>query len=519
MIDVGRTELATHAERGVFLHRTGITARRETEHWRVIAAGNGDGHQLGVDAAQAIADLHAEHFVVTLASLQRLHRTGNAIGAVGQGVRPLAAAVDRDRAVGSSWRAIDGPAGRGIVIDVGRAELASDAKGSVFLHGANIVAGRETEHWRVVAAGNGDGHQLGVHATQAVSDLHRKHVIMTLANLQRLNRTGDTIGAIGQRVNPLAGVVHGDRAVDARIRTRNAPGRRGIVIDVGRTELAIHSERGVFLHRTGIIARRETEHWRIVAAGQGDRHVLGHRRPEVIGQRHREHFGLGLALGQVLRRVVVQRIGPAHATRSVACALVAHIGHQRTQRTGRRAHAGHMCVIGQVYVAEGKAAAGHRGAVFGHRPAFDFCRRHRRRVVGAGDSDGHILRYRRTLTIADGDQVSFGYCLSLGQVLRRRIVQVVRPLHRTVGRVRCFAYRREHERTKMSSVAPRLRERRHVRVIEVDVVKDNRAAGRQRVGRARSGVGVFGYRAGLLAEADRHTIIHARKLHRRGGPT
>ncbi|MNE51198.1 hypothetical protein D3C80_1458160 [compost metagenome] len=71
----------------------------------------------------------------------------------------------------------------------------------------------------------------------------------------------------------------------------------------------------------------------------------------------------------------------------------------------------------------------------------------------------------------------------------------------------------------MSSVAPRLRERRHVRVIEVDVVKDNRAAGRQRVGRARSGVGVFGYRAGLLAEADRHTIIHARKLHRRGGPT
>ncbi|MNO79539.1 hypothetical protein D3C76_707100 [compost metagenome] len=71
------------------------------QHGRVVAASDGDGHQLGVDAAQAIADLHAEHFVVTLASLQRLHRTGNAIGAVGQRVGPLAAVVDCDRAVGA----------------------------------------------------------------------------------------------------------------------------------------------------------------------------------------------------------------------------------------------------------------------------------------------------------------------------------------------------------------------------------------------------------------------------------
>ncbi|MNX98111.1 hypothetical protein D3C86_1305060 [compost metagenome] len=178
-----------------------------------------------------------------------------------------------------------------------------------------------------------------------------------------------------------------------------------------------------------------------------------------------------------------------------------------------------MCVIGQVHVAEGEAAAGHRGAVFGHRTAFDFCRRHRRRVIGAGDGDSHILRYRRTMTIADSDQVGFGNCLSLGQVLRRRIAQVVRPLHRTVGRVRCFAYRREFERTKMSSVARRRRERRRVRVAQVDVIEGNRAAGRQRVGRARSGVGVFGHYAGLRADADRHTIIHTRKLHCRGGPT
>ncbi|MNG39624.1 hypothetical protein D3C84_1277920 [compost metagenome] len=70
MIDVGRAELATDAECGVFLHRAGIMAGRKTEHRRVVAAGNGDGHQLGVDATEAIADLHAEHFVVTLARLQ-----------------------------------------------------------------------------------------------------------------------------------------------------------------------------------------------------------------------------------------------------------------------------------------------------------------------------------------------------------------------------------------------------------------------------------------------------------------
>ncbi|MCY1447654.1 hypothetical protein D9M71_642840 [compost metagenome] len=99
MIDVGRAELAADAERGVFLHRAGIMAGREAEHRCIVAAGDGDGHQLGVDAAQAVADLHRKHVIMTLASLQRLHRTGDTIGAIGQGVGPLAAVVDGDRAV------------------------------------------------------------------------------------------------------------------------------------------------------------------------------------------------------------------------------------------------------------------------------------------------------------------------------------------------------------------------------------------------------------------------------------
>ncbi|VVN42501.1 hypothetical protein PS647_05523 [Pseudomonas fluorescens] len=192
-------------------------ACRETEHWRVIAAGDGDGHQLGVHAAQAVADLHRKHVIMTLARLQQLHRTGDTIDAIGQRVRPLAAVVHGDRAVSAGWRAIDGPGRRGIVIDVGRAELATDAERGVFLHRAGIMAGREAEHRRIVAAGNGDGHQLGVHAAQAVANLHAEHFVVTLARLQRLHRTGDTIGAVGQGVGPLAAVVHGDRAIGAGI--------------------------------------------------------------------------------------------------------------------------------------------------------------------------------------------------------------------------------------------------------------------------------------------------------------
>ncbi len=217
VIDVGRAELASHAEGGVFLHGANIIAGGETEHRCVVAAGDGDGHQLGIHATEAVADLHREHLVVTLAGLQRLHRTGNAVAAVGQGVGPLAAGVDGDRTVGAGGRAIDAPGRRGVVIDVGRAELAADAEGGVLLHGTGIVAGGKTEHRCVIAASDGDGHQLGVDAAEAVADLHRKHLVVTLAGLQRLHGTGNAIGAVGQGVSPLTAVVYGDRTVDAGI--------------------------------------------------------------------------------------------------------------------------------------------------------------------------------------------------------------------------------------------------------------------------------------------------------------
>ncbi len=184
MIDVGRVELATDTEGGVFLHGAGIVAAREAEHRCVIAAGDGDGHQMGSDAAEAIADLDGEHFVVTFAGLQRLHRTGNAIGAVGQGVGPFTAAVHGDRTIGAGIGPGNAPGGGGIMIDVARAELAADAEGGVFLHGAGIIARCETEHRRVVAAGDGDSDQMGGDAAEAIADLHAEHFVVTLANLQ-----------------------------------------------------------------------------------------------------------------------------------------------------------------------------------------------------------------------------------------------------------------------------------------------------------------------------------------------
>ncbi len=119
MIDVARAELAADAEAAVLLHRAHLIARREAQHRRVIAAGDSDGHLLGVDAAEAIADLDGEHFIVSLAGLQRLHGTGDAIGAVGQGVGPLtAAAVDGDRAVAAGVGPGNAPGRGGCMIDV-----------------------------------------------------------------------------------------------------------------------------------------------------------------------------------------------------------------------------------------------------------------------------------------------------------------------------------------------------------------------------------------------------------------
>ncbi|KPU62107.1 hypothetical protein AN403_6234 [Pseudomonas fluorescens] len=541
-VQVGKAQRTAVAQRGravTFVHRPARVA--DAQRWPVVGAGQGDGHRLccrdGVGRAAVVAGDHA---------------VGEADGFAGaQEVEVLAAAVVPtgliDREAGDQRRGLrraEGAAApeqvviggladghRVVAVQVGKAQRPTVAQGGgaiAFAHRPGRVA--DAQRRPVIGAGQGDGHRL-----------RRRDRVGRTAVVAGDHAVGEADGFTGaQEVQVLAAAVvpaglidreAGDQRRGLRRTERAAAPEQVVVggladghsvmaVQIGEAQRPAVAQGGravAFVHRPARVA--DAQRWPVVGAGQGDRHVLAHRRPEVVGQRHREHFGLGLARGQVLRRAVVQRVGPAHAARRITGALVADTGHQRTQRTGRCTHAGHMGVIGQVHVAEGEAAAGHRGAVFGHRTAFDLGRRHRRCVIGTGNGDGHIPRCRRSMIIADGDQVGFGYCLSLGQVLRRRVVQVVRPLHRTVGCVRGFAYRREHERTKMSSVALRRRERRYVRVIQVDVVKHNRAAGRQRVGRARSGVGVFGHRAGLRAEAEHHTIIHARKLHRRSGPT
>ncbi len=541
-VQIGEAQHTAVAQRGcgvAFVHRPDRVG--DGQRRLVVGAGKGDRHRLRRRGRVARATVVAGH-----------HGVREADGFTGtQEVQVLASAVVPavliDREAGHQRRGlrrVEGTAAPGdivvggladrhyvIAVQVREAQCTAVAQRGcriAFVHCTGRVG--DGQRRLVVGPGEGDRHRLCCRGR-----------VSRAAVVAGYHGVGEADGFAGaQEVQVLAAAVVPAALIDREARHQRcglrrvegtaapgdvvvgglADGHHIIAVQVGEAQHTAVAQRGcrvAFVHCPGRVGDRQCR--LVVGPGEGDRHVLGHRRPEVVGQRHREHFGLDLALGQVLRRAVAQRIGPAHAARSVACALVAHIGYQRTQRTGRRAHAGHMCIIGQVHVAEGEAAAGHRGAVFGHRTAFDLCRRHRRRVIGAGDGDGHILRYRRTMTIADGDPVSFGHCLSLGQVLRRRIAQVVRPLHRTVGLVRGFAYRRERERTKISDVVPRRRERRRVRVAQVDVVKGNRAAGRRRVGRARRANGVFGHHAGLRADAHRHTIIHARKLHRRGGPT
>ncbi|MNG22265.1 hypothetical protein D3C84_1067280 [compost metagenome] len=66
-VDIANGQAAAGGQRSI-----GFAQRNagRGQHGGVVAAGDGDGHQLGVHAAQAVADLHAEHFVVTLARLQ-----------------------------------------------------------------------------------------------------------------------------------------------------------------------------------------------------------------------------------------------------------------------------------------------------------------------------------------------------------------------------------------------------------------------------------------------------------------
>ncbi len=66
------------------------------------------------------------------------------------------------------------------VVDVGVVGQHVDGQGLVFRAGGDIGYRDRT----VIGAGDGDRHQVGGDATEAIADLHGEHLSMTLANLQ-----------------------------------------------------------------------------------------------------------------------------------------------------------------------------------------------------------------------------------------------------------------------------------------------------------------------------------------------
>ena len=267
---------------------------------------------LAVHAAQAVADLHREDFVMALARSQCLH-----IGsAVVQRIGPIArVAVQRQRPVGASGRTVDRPGLGGGMVDIARRDRAARRQRAVFLRRARLRLARD--HRRVVGARDSDRDLLVGHAAQSVARLHVEHFGMAFALRQILVR------GVVQRVSPLAGVVHRKRAVDAR--RASAPGHRRARIDVRRSQRAARRERGVLFRRACVVARREADHRRVICAGYIDsqrrrrggsvlvRQRVAKRVLHGLSRSQRLHIGLTVGEGVGIAAVRVQHqraIGP-----------------------------------------------------------------------------------------------------------------------------------------------------------------------------------------------------------------
>ncbi len=207
------------------------------------------------------------------------------------------------------------------------------------------------------------------------------------------------------------------------------------MINVARAELAADAERGVFLHRAGIVTGGETEHRCIVATSNGDGHGLRRRssvsRAAVVGGDHgvREGDGftraeeIGVLAGAVVPTVVIDRetgdqcrsharIERAAAPGDVAVGGVRHSHHVDVVHIGK-AQCTAVAQCGRtVAFAHGAGGVGNR---------------QRRPVVGAGDGNGHGL-YR---AVADRHVIGLGEGLAFAQELHGGVVYREVPAQRT----------------------------------------------------------------------------------------
>src|SRR4029077_6068642 len=129
-----------------------------------------------------------------------------------------------------------------------------------------------------------------------------------------------------------------------------------------------------------------------------------------------------LALRQIVGGGVGNRVGPANGAGLGGRALAdrSH-GERAAERVaGVSRHTGGVG-IDQINVVDRDVAGGQKvrmGGVFGDRAAVvGRRRRDGRRLVGAGDGDGDVLRRRAAVAVVDGDGELLGRALALRQIV------------------------------------------------------------------------------------------------------
>ena len=240
-----------------------------------------------------------------------------------------------------------------------------------------------------------------------------------LAVIERL----DVRGAVVERVCPLAGLIECKRAIGASA-VNDRPRRRRVVINVGGGQLTGRGQRRVFSYGAGAGA---ANYWRIVGSGDVDGHGLIRNGTLIVGDLHRESVTRLLVCLQRLdvRGAVVERVGP----------LAGLIDRQRAIGAGA---AGNGPCFGRalIDIGGGQLAGRRQRRVFldqtGAGAGDD------RRVVGAGNIDGHGLIGDCALVVSDLHREGVGDGLTLCQRLNVRsgVVDRVGPLAGRIDRQR-----------------------------------------------------------------------------------
>ena len=544
-VDVARAQLPAHRRRasnhGAVIQVAGLGhgARQRRgyigDHRAVIGALDGDGHRLVDVGAEVVGHPHRVGLVHTCAFGQ-----GLGVGvAVVQCIGPLAGAgVDRQAAVGGRGATLDAPGLGGASVDVARAQLPADrchagdcstvVEVAGFSHRAGQGTGRVSDDRAVVGALEGDSHRLVDVRTEVVGHSHRVGLVDAGAFFQGL---GVAIQIV-QGVGPLAATgIDRQAAVGGRRTALDAPGLGGAGVDVGRAQLPADRRRaghcGAVVQVAGLddCARQRRggvgDHRAVVGALDGDGHGLVDVGAEVVGHPHRVGLVDAGAFFQRLggRQAVVQGVGPlaGRVDRQVA------VGGRRTaldapglgragvdvggaQLAAHRRRAGDCGAVVQV-AGFGHGARQRRGGVGDHRA-----------VVGAADGDDHVLGDRRSMPVTNAYDICLGNGLPLCQILGRRVVEVIGPLNRTVGRICSFVHRAKHQSAERRGVARGGRNGRTVAVGKVDVVETHDTRNAECVGGAGRGVGIFGHRARLRTAGDRDNVIGTGKRDGRRGP-